>query len=234
MDSVDRLLKYDPIAEAEKISGKGHWSNFSEQDNMFALLLNMQHAENKEKVLKGNKDTYFSMSWYYLMEVLSENGFKVGTEWEFIDDQYNQTHKEKAGIYYREDGVVVFAESHNDCKSVNGGKCFYELEMKEGVSDREFFHLLHTGCCYGENKLENQLDIREGLIHELNKAAMYGNFIKIWKNRRSLWILDYMESHKKIDHDAKYEVWNKQYKEVTMEHISKCPKELKVMVSCCL
>ena len=50
MDSVDRLLKYDPIAEAEKISGKGHWSNFSEQDNMLALLLNMQHAGNKEKV----------------------------------------------------------------------------------------------------------------------------------------------------------------------------------------
>ena len=44
MDSVDRLLKYDPIAEEEKISGKGHWSNFSEQDNMLALLLNMQHA----------------------------------------------------------------------------------------------------------------------------------------------------------------------------------------------
>lgn len=32
MDSVDRLLKYDPIEEVEKISGKGHWSNFSEQD----------------------------------------------------------------------------------------------------------------------------------------------------------------------------------------------------------
>lgn len=53
MDSIDRLLKYDPIAEAEKMSGKGHWSNFSEQDNMFALLLNMQHAENKKKGVKG-------------------------------------------------------------------------------------------------------------------------------------------------------------------------------------
>lgn len=94
--------------------------------------------------------------------------------------------------------------------------------------------MIHTGCCYGGNELENQLDIREGLIHELNKAAMYGNFIKTWENRRSLWILDYMESHRKIDHDAKYEVWNKQYKEVTMEHISKCPKELQEMVSCSL
>ena len=67
----------------------------------------MKHVENKEKVLKGNKDTYFSMSWNYLIEVLFDNGFKIGTEWEFIDDQYNETHKEKAGIYYREDVCVV-------------------------------------------------------------------------------------------------------------------------------
>lgn len=231
--SVDKLLKYDPIAETEKITGKGHWSNFSEQDNMLALLLNMQHAENKEKVLKSNKDTYFSMSWDYFIEVLFENGFKVGTEWDFIDDQYNQIHKEKAGIYYREDGVVIFAESHSNCTRVNGGKCFYELEMKDGVDEREFFNLISTGCMYDGNKLENQLDIREGLIHELNKAAMYGNFIKTWKKRKSFWILDYMESRKRIDHDAIYEVWSKQYKEVTNEHISKCPKELQDIVACC-
>ena len=233
MNDIDRLLKYDPIAEAERISGKGHWSNFSEEDKMFALLLNMHHAENKERALKSDKDTYFSMSWDYLMEVLSENGFKIGTEWEFIDDQYNQIYKEKAGIYYREDGVVVFAESIGDRKRVNSGKCFYELEMKEGVDSRDFYNLVHTGCCYGENKLENQLDIREGLIHELDKATMYGNFIRTWEHRRSLWVLDYMESHKRIDHDARYEVWNKQYNEVTMEHISKCPKGLQEIVSCC-
>ena len=95
MNNIDELLRYDPIAEAEKITLKGHWSNFSDEDNMLALLLNMKHVENKEKVLKGNKDTYFSMSWNYLIEVLFDNGFKIGTEWEFIDDQYNEVHKEK-------------------------------------------------------------------------------------------------------------------------------------------
>ena len=85
MNNIDELLRYDPIAEAEKITHKGHWSNFSDEDNMLALLLNMKHVENKEKVLKGNKDTYFSMSWNYLIEVLFDNGFKIGTEWEFID-----------------------------------------------------------------------------------------------------------------------------------------------------
>ena len=47
MNNIDELLRYDPIAEAEKITRKGHWSNFSEQDNMLALLLNIQHAGNK-------------------------------------------------------------------------------------------------------------------------------------------------------------------------------------------
>lgn len=234
MDKIDELLRYDPIAEAEKITGKSHWSNFSEDDNMLALLMNMQHANRKEDVLKNSKDTYFSMSWDYLINVLAGNGFKLGTEWNFIDDQWERINNEKAVIYYREDGVVVYAESYNNGTSVNGGNCYYELEMKENTDKNEFYCLIHTGCWYGENKIENELDIREGLIHELKKAELHGNFIKKWKNRKHLWILDYMESKNKISHNDKYEVWNKQYEEITKEHISHCPKELQDIVECSL
>ena len=234
MDNIEELLRYDAIAEAEKISGKGHWSNFSESDQALSLLLHMQHSNNKEKALRSNKDTYFSMSWNYLMEVLAENGFKVGTEWTFVDDQWEITTTEKAGIYYRGDGVVVFAESHSNGSRVNSGSCYYELEQKEEVSDRDFWNLIHTGGLYDGNKLENKLDIREGLIHELNKAAKCGTFIKKWSNRNHLWILDYMESKRRISHDTPYEVWNKQYKEVTREHIEKCPNELREIVECSL
>lgn len=59
MDKIDKILRYDPIAETEKITGKGHWSNFSEDDNMLALLMNIQHANRKENILKSSKDTYF-------------------------------------------------------------------------------------------------------------------------------------------------------------------------------
>ena len=48
MDKIDKILRYDPIAETEKITGKGHWSNFSEDDNMLALLMNIQHANKKQ------------------------------------------------------------------------------------------------------------------------------------------------------------------------------------------
>lgn len=234
MDKIDKILRYDPIAEAEKITGKGHWSNFSEDDNMLALLMNIQHANRKEDILKSSKDTYFSMSWDYLIDILQKNEFELGTEWSFVDDQWGKINNEKAAIYYREDGVVVYAESYNNGTSVNSGKCYYELELKEDVNKNEVFCLIHTGCWYDENKIENELDIREGLIHELNKAARYGNFIRKWENRNHLWILDYMESKNKISHNDKYEVWNKQYQEITKEHISNCPKELQDIVECSL
>ena len=174
------------------------------------------------------------MSWDYLIDILQKNGFELGTEWWFIDDQWGSINNERAVIYYRKDGIVVYAESYNNGTSVNGGKCYYELEMKEDVNKSEVFCLIHTGCWYDENKIENELDIREGLIHELNKATRYGSFIKKWKNRSHLWILDYMESKNRINHNDEYEVWSKQYQEITKEHIDNCPKELQDIVECSL
>lgn len=226
---IDDLLKEDPVAMAERISGKGHWSNFDDKDMSMALMIGMLSGDRKENALRSTKDTYFGMSWDYLMDVLKENGFKIGTEWEFIDNQYeDETPKhEKAGIYYREDGVVLFAESWGNKTSVSSGKCFYELERKSGVEKQTFRMLVRTGHSWNDgNKLENEIDIREGLIHNLKKAEQHGSFLRKWESRDSIWILDYMESKRKIDHDSRYEVWSKQYKEVTENHLSKCPKEL--------
>ena len=224
---IDDLLKEDPIAITERATGKGHWSNFDERDMAAALFVSMLSGERKENALKSTNDTYFGMSWDYLMNILKENGFKVGTEWEFVDDQWDNTTHEKAGIYYREDGVVVFAESYSNKKSVNSGKCFYELQRKEDIEKQDFRMLVRTGHSWEDgNKLENEIDAREGLIHNLKKAEKRGNFLKKWESRDSIWILDYMESKTKIEHDSSYEVWSKQYKEATESHLSNCPKEM--------
>lgn len=226
---IDDLLKEDPIAITERITGKGHWSNFGESDMEAALFVGMLSAERKQNALKSTRDTHWGMSWNYLMELLKENGFKMGTEWTFIDDQYKdeEIKRERAGIYYRTDGVVLFAESYGNGKDVNSGKCFYELERKPSADKNDFRMLVRTGSSYDNgNKLENEIDIREGLFHNLNKALRYGNFLKRWEKRDSIWILDYMESKRKIDHDSKYEVWSRQYKKVTESHLSQCPKEM--------
>lgn len=226
---IDDLLKEDPIAITERATGKGHWSNFDEQDMAAALFVSMLSGERKENALKSTKDTYFGMSWDYLMEILKDNGFKIGTEWEFIDDQWeNEKPKhEKAGIYYRTDGVIVFAESYGNKKSVNGGKCFYELKRKPEADKSDFRMLVKTGHSWEDgNKLENEIDIREGLIHNLKRAEKYGNFLRKWESRNRIWILDYMENKRKIEHDSSHEVWSRRYKEVTESHLSNCPKEM--------
>lgn len=226
---IDDLLKEDPIAITERATGKGHWSNFDEKDMAVALFVSALSADRKKNALKSTRDTYFGMSWDYLMELLKENGFKVGTEWIFVDDQYEDENpkQEKAGIYYRTDGVVLFAESWGNGKDVNSGKCFYELERKTSIDKKDFRMLVRTGHSWEDgNKLENEIDIREGLFHNLNKAEHYGNFLRKWESRDCIWILDYMESKRKINHNSAYEVWSRQYKEVTESHLSKCPKEM--------
>lgn len=226
---IDDLLKEDPIAITEEVIGKGDWGNFDENDMAVALFVSASSAGRKKNALKSTRDTYFGMSWDYLMELLKENGFKVGTEWVFIDDQYEdeKPKQEKAGIYYRVDGVVLFAESWGNGKGVNSGRCFYELERKESVDKEDFRMLVGTGCLWeGGNKSENKINIIEGLFHNLNKAERYGNFLRKWESGKCIWILDYMESKRKIYHDSSYEVQSRQYKEVTTSHLSKCPKEM--------
>lgn len=233
MKDLEELLSYDPISDTEQRVGKHH-ECFSRADSLLALSLASIYGKERTKILKENKDTYFSMSWDYLIDILKDNGFKLGTEWSFIDDQWDTVTNEKAVIYYCDDGIVIYAESFDNGKTVNSGRCYYELEKKESVSDSDFYSLIKTGCGYGGNRLENEIDIREGLFFHLNKAALFGNFVNKWENRRYLWILDYMESHTKISHDAKYEVYRKQYSQITNEHISKCPKELQDIVECSL
>lgn len=223
---IDDLLREDAIAITENATGK-HWSNFNENDMATSLGIGMLSAERKESALKSTRDTYFGMSWSYFMDLLKENGFKVGTEWTFIDDQYKDENpkQEKAGIYYKPDGVVLFAESWGNEKSVNSGRCFYELERKPKTDAKDFRSLVHTGHSWGD-KLENEVDIREGLFHNLRKAERCGDFLRLWESRKSIWILDYMESKRKIDHDSAFETKTRQYEDVTKSHLSKCPKEM--------
>lgn len=101
------------------------------------------------------------------------------------------------------------------------------MERKASVDKKDFRMLVRTGHSWEDgNKLENEIDIREGLFHNLNKAEHCGNFLRKWESRDCIWILDYMESKRKIDHNSAYEVWGRQYKEVTESHLSKCPKEM--------
>lgn len=224
---IENLLNYDPIASVERILDKPS-SQFNTSDGLFAMLDAMEHNRRKQFALQASGDTYFNMSWIRLHEILDIHKFILGTYWTFVNNTLpGKEYKEEAVIYYRLDGIIIFAESSNNQQSVNGGTCFYELSRKPGVSISDFYNLISTGGCHDDGaRLHNQLDIREGLIHNLRKAQEIGDFVPCWTGTKSLWITDFVESRTRIPRDGGFDARGKAYEELTLAHLRKCPKEL--------
>jgi hypothetical protein len=221
MNSIDKVLAIDPIADTEKMLGKDHWSQFNESDNMMALGYAMLVNQMKENILKAASDTFFSMTWDEFNDIVTSNGFKNVYEYSFIHDYWKDSiTTEKAAIYYR-DGLVIFLTSYNNGTTVNGGNLYGELKLNNPDAG---WRDIPNGCSGGfddEGNLHFSYDIREGLINFINSLSKVGSFNSVWKYKgHFLWFVDYKEEKEP----------NYNYATITKEKISKLPEEVQRML----
>lgn len=216
-DKIKEALEYDPLGEAEKVIGKKHWSEFSEDETKMSMGLCFLHNQNKEKILKENNDTHFSMSWKEFIDIIANIGFKCGYEYTFPYEEKT----EKAALYYREDGLIIWVTSFWNGESVNGGKLYGEIKMND-ASDRWKIPSCSNGFYDIKNgKLHFDTDVREGLIWFITEMNKYGEFVKQWEDsRRFLWFLDFTED----------DVPNYDYEKINREKISRCCSEAKFIM----
>lgn len=188
MNNIDELLRYDPIAEAEKITRKGHWSNFSDEEMKASMGLVVLHNKRTDNLLKQNHDTHFSMTWNEFEDILISNGFKNGYEEVFPYDD----HKEKEVMFYREDGLLIWATSFNNMKSVNGGTMYGEIILNDKDNLKKM-----PSCSGGFYDIENNkqhfnTDVRKGLIYFISQMSQIGTFIPKWEeDNKFFWFLNY-------------------------------------------
>ncbi len=71
------------------------------------------------------------MDWNEFEDIVSSNGFKIGYEEKFPYED----HHEKAVVFYREDGLLIWATSFWNMKNVNGGTLYGEIKLHD-VSNR--------------------------------------------------------------------------------------------------
>lgn len=189
---LDEVLNFDVIDNMEKLANK-RVDDFSDDEicGMFGafMLINKR----KEDQLVDSHDTYFSMSWDYFIGLIKENGFKEGLEYEFEDPSYDDKHTEKAILYYREDGLVIWATSYGNKTSVNGGTLYGELQVDKKTFNRSVLMNCSNGY-FDDNKVSFTIDVREALFHILNRIESAASFIPVWEERNKfLWFLDFTE-----------------------------------------
>lgn len=189
---IKEVMEFDPLAQAEKIFDNKHWSEFSDDEMKASMGLTLLFNERKNEILQKSHDTqhdtHFSMDWDEFEEIVTSNGFRMGYEEKFPYED----HYEKAVMFYREDGLLIWVTSFWNMKSVNGGTLYGEIKLND-ISNRSRIPSCSNGFFdFENNKLHFDTDVREGLIWFINQMKQHGEFIPQWEeNNKFLWFLNF-------------------------------------------
>lgn len=221
---LDALLSYDPIAAAEKMSGKSHWSTFDDKETDLAIGLVMLSGDAKREALKKANDTYFGMSFQEFVDLITANGFKKALQYTFNNISSWSGPTDEFAVYYRGDGFVITFDSFGD--SLNSGKIY-------GICRRTTDRLMDLIKCsitpMGNSIFGFSKDVREGMFYTINNAKNSYDVLPIWPGPGCFhWMLDRTEHN---SGDESYESWSKRYREISLEKISRCPEDFQKIVA---
>lgn len=222
---TEELLRQDSLAETEKIFGDKHWSQFDEQEQAFSMVKFMFDNERKIEHLKSIGDTYFNMPWNDFIILIKDYGFIEGLRYNFEAPKHGFINEpdriEEAILFYHPSkSLILWATSFGN--NINGGKVYGMAEYEDWKTCCKVL----SGCSHGNNGEDKNIlhfdyDIREGLIHTLNKIASNLRLLPKWQGRKPfMWFLDYAEE--KVD--------GYDYKAITRSKIERCPKELQDII----
>ena len=225
-NKTEELLRKDSLAESERILGNKHWSEFNKTEQVFSMFKFMEDNQQKKEHLQSIGDTHWGMKWNDFISLIEQQGFKEGLRYNFIAPKYRDNEEdriEEAILYYQpEKGLILWATSFMD--DINGGKVYGMVQYDEWENAWRILTSSH-----GDNGEEKKIrhfdfDIREGLIHNINKVDTNLKLLPKWRGQLPfLWFLDYLEE-KQSDYD---------YKAITKNKIARCPDEMKNIINGC-
>jgi len=210
-NKIDELLTFDPLQEAENVTGISYkdtskGEGFDNPANLMGLMFAQEHSKAKREALEELDDTYHNMNLYDYQRVIEKYGFEKVLEDDFVNphgtDKENETH-EKYFVYAHKKGLLLafdtFSWTPDNKPCVNGGSVYYQ--WKPLVDD--WTNSISSGGMIADNLWSGSHDCREALIHNLDKLNNRGEFIKPWQNKPWLWLIHYGETKDKgYDHNA--------------------------------
>lgn len=192
MTDIDSMLKFDPLAEAEKVTGvrysdKEAGEGFDNPATALGFRLMQDHAAAKERALTELGDTVFSNDLPRYRSIIESYGFQ-----EVLADRWHSRwgNDETYFIFAHPKGLLLsFDTFYGD--RVNGGKVYYnwrpaDMERAWGCTS--------SGCMVSDDVWGGDHDCREALIHNITKLETNGTLITPWVKRPFLWLLHFDDS----------------------------------------
>lgn len=194
-DKISTLLNFDPLCEAERITGESYKDDSSTTAIGF-LLMQINNAE-KEEALKSINDTYWNCPINDFLDILTEEGFAL-----ILKEDINDGSGNKFRIFWN-NGILVVFDSYYKDSVINGGHCYFSSEKK--LYSRS---VRLSGGWYGKDDYDifhYSFDIREGFRYKLNKIKNTAPILQEWfKGERDpfIWLVHYNERGNNVDYDA--------------------------------
>lgn len=210
--TIDDLLNFDPLLEAEKITGVSYkdtkaGEGFDNPASALGFLLAHDHARAKEEKLMELGDTVLSNDLDRYQAIIEKYGFEKVLEDDFLNDDHRKEDEqtwEKFFVYaHRKYGLLLSFDTFTWVKGekphVNGGSVVYN--WKPLVDNWQ--EVVSSGGYIDNDVWGGNHDCREALIHKMNNLNNRGEFVIPWHKRPFLWLLHYGETrNKNYDHKA--------------------------------
>ncbi len=218
--AIDEGLEFDPIAEAERITGR----SYKEDASVTALgvLIGMQHREKVDAELFLNRDTNsYQQTCDEFCATVEDVGFQKVLEDPFTDPHSGRP--ELLRIYWMPGFLAFFTSFHG---RANDAKIYFDFVPNE---DGEFNHRALNQCSHGGTKsfrdggaprFECSYDFRQGLRNKIEQLRKCGTIPEKWEDVPFLWLCDYAQTE-----EEGYD-----YKAIANERISRLPEHVREMI----
>jgi hypothetical protein len=190
--SLKELLRVDPLAEAEKITGQSYKDD--ETTSMLGLILHMDHTQNKQKALQANDDTHFQTKLSDYLRIAKDIGFETVYQKDFYSTSSNNT--EAHLIMWHPLGILLNFDTFWGKEKVNGGNFDYNVKPKN--QDRLDWTVISSGSGFQSDKgliWVGDHDCREALRYHISTLKEWGDFICPWVKQGYLHLTNHMDYH---------------------------------------
>lgn len=200
-DLIGDSLSYDPLAEAERITGSSYKDD--ESTAFLGMMLAMEHSRSKSEIMRATNDTCHNNTLEETVSIIEGMGFQLMLSDSFTSVCGEKTSEEKWFIYWKE-GILVFFDTFRG--SLNSGHAYFNLSQAPSPENRYSLHGFsgsYARTKEGDVVSVGSIDIREGFRYKLNSFGEKGTFLSEWVEQPFLWLLHHMDTKEpNYDYDS--------------------------------
>jgi hypothetical protein len=191
MNDIGELLRFDPLAQAERITGNEYKTD--DETAHLGMGIALLHNQRKNAALAASDDSHYGITFDGMVALMGRLGFDVVLTRTFAGRDAAETSL----VLWHPDGILGTLESyHGD--HLNTAKVYYNVRPHD-----EFLPWSVTSS--GQHRLgvwAGDHDAREGIRYNLDALREHGDFLSPWVARPWLWFLNYTDTDGDYDHKA--------------------------------